>query len=90
MRHPWKQRLRALESFGEGAALAAPRVELCANEQAVIEGCGGILCYSETLVRLGCGALTLELTGESLCLNHLSDRRVCVSGNITALRFVSA
>ncbi len=88
--HRWKQRLQALERFGEGDALAVPRVELCANKQAVIEGCRGILSYNETAVKLSCGALALELSGEALCLNHLSDQRVCVSGTVTALRFVSA
>ncbi len=90
MKHGWNRRLRALQTFGQEAELLAPRVELCANKQAVIEGCGGILSYGETLVRLSCGPLVLELAGESLCLNHLSDSRVCVSGRLTALRFVSA
>jgi hypothetical protein len=90
VKHLWNRRLRALQRFDEAAAIAAPRVELSADKQAVVEGCGGVLCCGETLVRLSCGPLVLELAGSALCLNHLSDSRVCVSGSLTALRFVSA
>lgn len=90
MQHPWKQRLQALSAFGARTELSPPRVELCADKQAVIEGCVGVLACNETGVRLNCGALVLELEGESLCLNHLSDALVSVSGSITALRYTSA
>lgn len=89
MQHQWKQRLQALTAFGAHTELSPPRVELCANKQAVVEGCEGVLAYSETGVRLNCGALVLELEGASLCLNHLSESLVCISGVLTALRFTS-
>ena len=86
MQHQWKQRLQALTAFGAHTELSPPRVELCANKQAVVEGCEGVLAYSETGVRLNCGALV----GASLCLNHLSESLVCISGVLTVLRFTSA
>ena len=89
MEHPWKQRLQSLEAFGASAALLSPRVALCADQQAVIEGCEGILQYNETLVKLGCGALAVEIEGTALCLNHLSDREICISGRLRCVRFVS-
>ena len=88
MQHPWKQRWQALAAFGSEAELSAPRVELCADRQAVIEGCGGILEYGETTVRLNCKTTVLVLEGCELCLNHLSNGLVCVSGRLTSLRFV--
>ena len=88
MQHQWKQRLEALSAFGSQTELSAPRVELCADKQAVIEGCEGILAYSETTVRLNCKTMVLELQGFELCLNNLSASQVCVSGRITALQFL--
>lgn len=89
MEHTWKQRLQSLEAFGGAAALLRPRVELCANKQVLVEGCDGILLCGETLVKLACGTLALEIEGESLCLNHLSDHEVSVSGSLQCVRFVS-
>ena len=88
MVHQWKQRLAALSAFGSQAQLSAPRVELCADQQALIEGCEGILEYSETRVRLNCKTTVLELQGFDLCLNHLSSSQVFVSGQLTLLQFL--
>ena len=88
MVHQWKQRLASLSAFGSEAELSAPRVELCANKQAVIEGCAGMVEYSETHVRLNCKTIVLELEGFELCLDHLSSSQLCVSGQLTLLRFL--
>lgn len=87
MVHQWKQRLISLSAFGSEAELSAPRVELCANKQALIEGCEGILEYSETCVKLNCKTVVLELQGFGLCLDNLSGSQICVSGQVTLLRF---
>ena len=88
MEHPWKQRLQSLEAFG-ASALLSPRVELCADRQVLIEGCEGILQYNEAFVKLSCGTLAIEIEGDALCLNHLSDREICISGSVRCVRFVS-
>ncbi len=87
MVHQWKQRLASLSAFGSETELSAPRVELCANKQAIIEGCEGIVEYSETRVKLNCKTTVLELQGFGLCLDHLSGSQICVSGQLTVLQF---
>jgi len=88
MEHQWKQRLQALSAFGSPAELSVPRVELSANKQAVIEGCDGIVEYSETCVKLNCKTMLVALQGFELCLNYLSSSQVCVSGQLTLLQFL--
>lgn len=66
-------------------AQGGPRLEMCGNRQILVEGCGGVLEYTQEAVRLRYGRLVLRFTGRGLCLHALSARSLTISGWITGM-----
>ena len=79
---------RALKKTGEtlretAAELLPPmRVELLSDREAVVDGCRGILEYSECCIRLCTGALTVRFTGEGLTMRSFGGTGAVVEGKI--------
>lgn len=75
---------------GVGAQLAAEaavtlpmlRVELLENRQAIVEGCRGVLEYSDCCIRLSANRLILRFCGSGLLLKSYSRSSAIVEGNI--------
>lgn len=82
---------RALKKTGEtlretAAELLPPmRVELLSDREAVVDGCRGILEYSECCIRLCTGALTVRFTGEGLTMRSFGGTGAVVEGKIRAV-----
>ena len=70
-----------------GAFLPQVRVELLEDSQAMVDGCRGIVEYSEERVRLSAGRFILKFTGEGLRLRSLTDTGVIVEGSILSLEY---
>lgn len=64
------------------------RVELLQNRQAVVDGCKGVLEYSDTCIRLGADRLILRFTGTELLLRTFSSSSAIVEGNIVTVEFM--
>lgn len=64
-----------------------PHIEFDSNEQAVIEGCRGIVEYNVNIVRINCETLIVKFTGYDLSIEALSAGRICVNGKIVSLEF---
>lgn len=64
-----------------------PIIELISNREAVVEGCSGIVEYTDSSATLNCRLFQLSFTGFDICLKALSGDSVCVTGNFTDISF---
>lgn len=66
-----------------------PRIEITGNSSAVIDGCRGILEYSDTAIRVSLGMLSLQIKGRSLDLKCISPTSLIVEGFITSVEYIN-
>lgn len=69
------------------AFLSPVRVELLGNRQAVVDGCRGIIEYSDSCIRLSAQGLILRFTGTGLELRAFTEKEAIVSGTILGLEY---
>ena len=62
-------------------------LEVLNNDQAVLEGCKGVLSYSGEFIRLSCGRRVVSFTGTELELRCLSSSTAVVTGTILEIRY---
>lgn len=66
-----------------------PQIELGGNREAVIDGCQGILEYSEDMIKLAAGKLTLRFTGRGLQIKVLTHDSAVIEGYIMSIEFIA-
>ena len=69
--------------------LIIPHIELCADKRAIVEGCKGVLSYSDTLISLNCKNMTVSFSGTELSLFELNEGKITVKGKITDVNLLS-
>ena len=65
-----------------------PHFEVNGNSQFLADGCPGVLHYDENRVALNCGKIVVEIEGEALMLNYLSEKEAEVRGTLHSVKFV--
>mgnify|MGYP005837179771 CR=1 len=65
------------------------RMELNGNREVIVEGCGGVMEYSEETVRVKTGRLVAKFTGRNLKIKCLTGDSLVVEGFITKLEFLT-
>lgn len=74
---------------GEAAAIIPGlRIELLQNRQAIVEGCKGVLEYSEECIRLGSDRLIVRFKGRGLLLKTFNSSSAIVEGQIDSVDFM--
>ena len=63
------------------------RVELLGNRQAVVDGCRGIIEYSDSCIRLSAQGLILKFTGTGLEIRAFTESEAIVAGTILGLEY---
>lgn len=63
------------------------RVELLSDSSAVIDGCRGIIEYSESDIRLSAGRLVLHFCGTGLRIQSFSRQNMTILGRISSLHY---
>jgi sporulation protein YqfC len=63
-------------------------MELNGNREAVVEGCGGVLEYDETVVRVRTPNHVIRFTGRGLTIRCLTADALVVTGYITGIEFL--
>ena len=66
-----------------------PDIKISSNAEAVIDGCYGVIEYSDTDVRINCKTLILKFSGTNLSIKTVSQQQYSVKGNISSLEFSS-
>ncbi len=73
----------------ESSLPGSVRIEMNANREAVVEGCSGILEYSEEVIRLTTGGMVIRFTGRGLSIGGMSHGYAVVTGMISSIEFVT-
>ena len=81
---------RLLENVLEKSELpdvTLPMIRACGNREICIDGCRGILEYSEDRIRLNAGRIVIILTGNRLELTVYSEIETVICGQIFSVEF---
>lgn len=89
MTHVLPERMERALELPVGSLSGAARMELFGNRRAVVEGCRGIIEYSEEVIRLNTGSGIIRFTGRSLSMSCLTEDTAVVEGQITTIEFLS-
>lgn len=63
-------------------------IEVNGNREAVVEGCGGVLEFDETVVRVRTPGQVVCFTGRGLKIRCLTSDALVVTGYITGIEFM--
>ena len=83
------RKAKTMSSFSplDASELLTPRIDMCSNKEAFIEGCCGIIEYNPEAVRINCRNLIVKITGTELSIKSDSTEQISISGNICSLDF---
>ena len=93
MRNRKNCRENIIESIGrnldipQDAFSGYAQIEICGNREATVEGCMGILEYSDSSVAVNTGKLTVRFSGCSLTITEMQGSRTVIRGIITGIDF---
>ena len=78
----------ALETSAE-KLVGSLHVELESNRYALIDGCAGVLEYTDSSVRLNTGKFILRFTGRELSLVSMQNGQTMVTGFISGMEYLN-
>ena len=64
-------------------------VVLYGNKQAIIEGCKGVVDYSEEFLKLDLGKLVLKISGRDLVIESYVYEELELKGEIVSVEFMN-
>lgn len=64
-----------------------PRITMMANKEIRIENCKSVLEYETDKITVSAVDMLIELSGESLHINIITEDEISVSGNILSISF---
>lgn len=83
------EKLAQILDIPSTAVSNAAQIELLGNREAVIEGCKGILEYSDTLIKLNTAGMVLKISGRSLRIKVMTASGIVIEGFFTAMEFIT-
>ena len=66
-----------------------PRIEMAGNREIIIDGCKGVVEYTENNIRISLGESVLSLSGDNLIIKSFDSSVAVISGQICDISFVS-
>lgn len=66
-----------------------PRIEMTGNREIIIDGCKGVVEYTENNIRLSLGECVMSLSGDSLLIQSFDNDVVIISGQISDIDFTA-
>jgi sporulation protein YqfC len=82
------RKLSGIMDIPPSAISGVPQIELGGNREAVVDGCQGILEYSEDSIKLAAGKLNMRFAGRELQLKVLTHDSAVIEGYITSIEFL--
>lgn len=67
--------------------LKSSQIEILGNNEAIIEGCKGILEYEEDVIKLNLGKMSVKFCGKNLTVKCMNNDSVILSGFISNIEF---
>lgn len=69
------------------AVFGYAHIELSGNREAIVEGCCGVLEYSDNIIALNTGKLTVRICGCDLTIVSMQNGQAIIKGIITGLDY---
>ena len=88
-----KPKIRLLENIvkkldiPEDIVFNIPRITMMSNKEIRIENCKSVLEYETDKITVSAVDMLIELSGESLHINIITEDEISVSGNILSISF---
>lgn len=70
-------------------AIEYPQIQIQSNKEAVIEGCRGIIEYSDEIVRLNVDKMELKVYGRDLNLKCLTGENIVITGRFERIEYAN-
>lgn len=83
------QRLEEGLELPRSALHGNAHIELAGNQEAVVDGCKGVLEYDDSCIRLNTGSLVLRFTGQSLSIQSMQLNQAIITGTIAGIEFTT-
>jgi sporulation protein YqfC len=64
-----------------------PRIEMTGNREIIIDGCKGVVEYTENNIRISLGESVLSLSGDNLVIQTFDNDVVIIDGMISDIDF---
>ena len=77
------------DAFFPELAVHYPRLVIDSNREIVVEGCRGILAYSNQLVHIRADKMELKVQGRNLELRSLTPENLLVFGELFSIEYVN-
>lgn len=65
-----------------------PRIEMAGNREIIIDGCKGVVEYTENNIRISLGENVLSLSGDNLLIQSFDNDVVIINGQISDIDFL--
>ncbi len=72
------------QEFLEGAT----HIEIAGNREIIIEGCKGIIDYTEESIKLSAGKYAILIIGKNLEIKNLFDESIIINGFIIKIEYI--
>ncbi len=76
-------------TFFPELAVHYPRLVIDSNREIVVEGCRGILAYSNQLVHIRADKMELKFKGRNLELKSLTPENLLIFGELFCIEYVN-
>lgn len=84
----YRKRINEIFDIPYSAMSGTAKIEISDNNEAVIDGCSGILEYSDNIVKLSAGKMAIKFFGRGLEIKALTKDSAVVSGFIMNIEFI--
>lgn len=64
-----------------------PRIEMTGNHEIIIDGCKGVVEYTENNIRISLGESVMSISGDSLVIQSFDNDVVIINGQISDIDF---
>ncbi len=82
-----KARLIQSSGLPKAAFDGYAQIDLIGNEEAIIDGCKGIIEYSEDKITLNLGKICASFCGDGLSMNAFDCEQTVIRGNFLSIQF---
>ncbi len=65
------------------------KIEMLGNREIIVDGCKGVVEYTENFIKLSIGELSLGLSGDEMVIESFDGGVVIIRGKIVEINFVS-
>ncbi len=64
-----------------------PRIEMTGNREIIIDGCKGVIEYTENNIRISLGESVMSISGDNLIIQSFDNDVVIITGQISDIDF---